>query len=84
MLVVQKFELIEGDVVEFVSGGAPGAPSYYPTAVAMYSSDKVMNGKPLGSSISSPGSCFPGRYSPTYRGPDPMRRCVNPTVSSNF
>ncbi|OXA38143.1 Inhibitory POU protein [Folsomia candida] len=57
-------------------GGATGAPSYYPTAVAMYSSDKVMNGKPLGS---APGSCFPGRYSPTYRGPDPMRRCVNPT-----
>ncbi|ODN03235.1 Inhibitory POU protein [Orchesella cincta] len=60
--------------------GAPGAPSYYPTAVAMYSTDKVMNGKPLGSTISAPGSCFPGRYSPTYRGPDPMRRCVNPTT----
>ncbi len=26
--------------------------------------------------------CFPGRYSPTYRGPDQMRRCMtNPSVS---
>lgn len=27
-------------------------------------------------------SCFPGRYSPTYRGPEQMRRCMaNPSVS---
>ncbi|KAJ9579854.1 hypothetical protein L9F63_004456, partial [Diploptera punctata] len=48
---------------------------------AMYSPDKMMNGKPsLHPPISAPSSCFPGRYSPTYRSPDPMRRCMpNPS-----
>ncbi|KAK7874258.1 hypothetical protein R5R35_006293 [Gryllus longicercus] len=50
----------------------------------MYSPDKMMNGKPaLHPPISAPSSCFPGRYSPTYRSPDPMRRCMpNPSVSA--
>ncbi|KAG8323226.1 POU domain, class 4, transcription factor 2 [Homalodisca vitripennis] len=45
----------------------------------MYTPDKMMTGKsPL--PISAPGPCFPGRYSPTYRSPDPMRRCMpNPS-----
>lgn len=48
----------------------------------MYSPDKMMNGKPLHPPISAPSGCFPGRYSPTYRSPDPMRRCMpNPSVS---
>uniref|UniRef100_A0A8D8Z873 POU domain protein n=1 Tax=Cacopsylla melanoneura TaxID=428564 RepID=A0A8D8Z873_9HEMI len=45
----------------------------------MYSPDKMMTGKsPL--PISTPGSCFPTRYSPTYRTPsDSMRKCfTNP------
>lgn len=48
----------------------------------MYTPDKMMSDKsPL--PISAPGPCFPGRYSPTYRSPDPMRRCMpNPPVSS--
>ncbi|GJQ71160.1 acj6 [Trypoxylus dichotomus] len=31
--------------------------------------------------ITSSGACFPGRYSPTYRSPEPMaRRCMpNPS-----
>lgn len=48
----------------------------------MYSPDKMMTGKsPL--PMSTPGSCFPSRYSPTYRTPsDSMRRCItNPPVS---
>ncbi|XP_046998239.1 inhibitory POU protein-like [Schistocerca americana] len=54
----------------------------------MYSPDKMMNGKPAAAAgalhpppISAPSSCFPGgRYSPTYRSPDPMRRCMpNPS-----
>ncbi|XP_054274878.1 inhibitory POU protein isoform X2 [Macrosteles quadrilineatus] len=46
----------------------------------MYTPDKMMTGKsPL--PISAPGPCFPGRYSPTYRSPDPMRRCMpNPST----
>ncbi|XP_026683185.1 inhibitory POU protein-like [Diaphorina citri] len=42
----------------------------------MYSPDKMMSGKsPL--PMSTPGSCFPSRYSPTYRTPtDSMRRCI--------
>ncbi|KAL1456637.1 hypothetical protein WDU94_001352 [Cyamophila willieti] len=47
----------------------------------MYSPDKMMTGKsPL--PISTPGSCFPTRYSPTYRTPsDSMRKCfTNPPV----
>lgn len=44
-------------------------------AMSMYPSDKMK--------MSAPG-CFPGRYSPTYRGPDQMRRCMtNPSVSWN-
>lgn len=52
--------------------------------VNMYSPDKMMNGKPtLHPPISAPSTCFPGRYSPTYRSPDPMRRCMaNPSVST--
>lgn len=48
----------------------------------MYTPDKMMSDKsPL--PISAPGPCFPGRYSPTYRSPDPMRRCMpNPPVST--
>ncbi|XP_034255485.1 inhibitory POU protein isoform X4 [Thrips palmi] len=50
---------------------------------AMYSPDKMMNGKghgPLHPTSIAPTPCFPGRYSPTYRGQDPMRRCVaNPS-----
>ncbi|XP_067012411.1 inhibitory POU protein [Anabrus simplex] len=50
----------------------------------MYSPDKMMNGKPsLHPPISAPSSCFPGRYSPTYRSPDPMRRCM-PNPSSRI
>ncbi len=52
----------------------------------MYSPDKMMNGKahgPLHPTSIAPAPCFPGRYSPTYRGQDPMRRCVaNPSVST--
>lgn len=41
--------------------------SMYPTP------DKMKMGTP---------GCFPGRYSPSYRGPDQMRRCMtNPSVS---
>lgn len=49
----------------------------------MYTPDKMMSDKsPL--PISAPGPCFPGRYSPTYRNPDPMRRCMpNPPVSDS-
>lgn len=49
----------------------------------MYTPDKMMSDKsPL--PISAPGPCFPGRYSPTYRSPDPMRRCMpNPPVSTS-
>lgn len=44
------------------------------TAMSMYPSAEKMK-------MSTP-SCFPGRYSPTYRGPDQMRRCMtNPSVS---
>ncbi|KAF2899373.1 hypothetical protein ILUMI_06816 [Ignelater luminosus] len=34
--------------------------------------------------ITSTGACFPGRYSPTYRSPEPMgRRCMpNPSIKS--
>lgn len=32
----------------------------------------------------SSSGCFPGRYSPSYRGPDQMRRCMgNPSVSEH-
>lgn len=52
----------------------------------MYSPDKMMGAKgPTGlhGPITSSGACFAGRYSPTYRNPDPMpRRCMpNPSVS---
>ncbi|XP_050695367.1 inhibitory POU protein-like isoform X2 [Eriocheir sinensis] len=44
----------------------------------MYSPDKMISSKPLGAPISSNGpAAFTGRYSPTYRSPDPMRRCMN-------
>lgn len=46
--------------------------------MSMYPSDKMK--------MAAPG-CFPGRYSPTYRGgPDQMRaRCMtNPSVSRSF
>lgn len=44
---------------------------------AMYSPDKMKSG----GGLMAPPGCFPGRYSPTYRGSDP-RRCVpNPSVS---
>ncbi|XP_064120067.1 inhibitory POU protein-like isoform X2 [Macrobrachium nipponense] len=44
----------------------------------MYSPDKMMSSKPLGAPISSNGpAAFTGRYSPTYRSPDPMRRCMS-------
>lgn len=42
------------------------------TAMSMYPPDKMK--------MAAPG-CFPGRYSPTYRGPDQMRRMTNPSVS---
>ncbi|EEB16517.1 hypothetical protein Phum_PHUM425130 [Pediculus humanus corporis] len=46
----------------------------------MYSPDKMMNGKPIHPPITASGGCFSGRYSPTYRSPDPMRRCMpNPS-----
>lgn len=43
--------------------------------MSMYPSpDKMKMGTP---------GCFPGRYSPSYRGPDQMRRCMgNPSVST--
>lgn len=52
----------------------------------MYSPDKMMGSKgPTGlhGPITSTGACFAGRYSPTYRSPEPMaRRCMpNPSVS---
>lgn len=53
----------------------------------MYSPDKMMSTKsgPTGlhGPITTAGGCFPGRYSPTYRSPEPMaRRCMpNPSVS---
>lgn len=52
----------------------------------MYSPDKMMGVKgPTGihGPITSTGACFAGRYSPTYRSPEPMtRRCMpNPSVS---
>ncbi|XP_052121580.1 inhibitory POU protein isoform X3 [Frankliniella occidentalis] len=54
----------------------------------MYSPDKMMNGKghgPLHPTSIAPTPCFPGRYSPTYRGQDPMRRCVaNPSKGSEY
>lgn len=36
------------------------------------------------SAAAATGGCFPGRYSPTYRSPEPMpRRCMpNPSVSA--
>ncbi|XP_037902577.1 inhibitory POU protein isoform X4 [Hermetia illucens] len=42
------------------------------TSMSMYTSpDKMKMG---------PSGCFPGRYSPSYRGPDQMRRCMtNPS-----
>ncbi|XP_069181680.1 inhibitory POU protein isoform X2 [Procambarus clarkii] len=44
----------------------------------MYSPDKMMSSKPLGGPISTNGGGgFTGRYSPTYRSPDPMRRCMS-------
>ncbi|KAF7273303.1 hypothetical protein GWI33_013986 [Rhynchophorus ferrugineus] len=51
----------------------------------MYSPDKMMGTKaPTGlhGPITSSGACFAGRYSPTYRSPDPMpRRCMpNPST----
>lgn len=47
---------------------------------AMYSPDKMKSG----GGLMGPPGCFPGRYSPTYRSPDP-RRCVpNPSVSPNI
>ncbi|XP_049819418.1 inhibitory POU protein isoform X3 [Aethina tumida] len=50
----------------------------------MYSPDKMMGSKgPTGlhGPITSTGACFAGRYSPTYRSPEPMaRRCMpNPS-----
>ena len=45
----------------------------------MYSPDKMMGSKPLGGPIggaNGPGG-FTGRDSPTYRSPDPMRRCMS-------
>lgn len=52
----------------------------------MYSPEKMMGSKgPTGlhGPITSTGACFAGRYSPTYRSPEPMaRRCMpNPSVS---
>lgn len=45
---------------------------------AMYSPEKMKTG----GGLMGPPGCFPGRYSPTYRSPDP-RRCVpNPSVST--
>ncbi|KAJ2954089.1 hypothetical protein O0L34_g2305 [Tuta absoluta] len=45
---------------------------------AMYSPEKMKSG----GGLMAPPGCFPGRYSPTYRGGDP-RRCVpNPSVST--
>ncbi|XP_077302023.1 abnormal chemosensory protein 6 isoform X2 [Arctopsyche grandis] len=42
----------------------------------MYSPDKMK----AGGGLMGPPGCFPGRYSPTYRSPDP-RRCVpNPST----
>lgn len=47
---------------------ADGCMTMYPSA------DKLKMSTP---------TCFPGRYSPTYRGPDQMRRCMtNPSVST--
>ncbi|XP_049819417.1 inhibitory POU protein isoform X1 [Aethina tumida] len=51
----------------------------------MYSPDKMMGSKgPTGlhGPITSTGACFAGRYSPTYRSPEPMaRRCMpNPST----
>ncbi|XP_018333246.1 inhibitory POU protein isoform X2 [Agrilus planipennis] len=51
----------------------------------MYSPDKMMGAKgPTGlhAPITSSAACFPGRYSPTYRSPEPMpRRCMpNPSI----
>lgn len=44
------------------------------TSMSMYPTDKMKMG--------APGY---GRYSPTYRGPDQMRRCMtNPSVSFFF
>ncbi|XP_069181695.1 inhibitory POU protein isoform X4 [Procambarus clarkii] len=52
----------------------------------MYSPDKMMSSKPLGGPISTNGGGgFTGRYSPTYRSPDPMRRCMsNAPVSEDY
>ena len=70
------------------SAAAPGHERWEPPPAAavcppaMYSpSDKMMNMKPLPQT-----PCFPGgRYSPpaTYRPVDPMRRCVNTSVSTD-
>lgn len=49
----------------------------------MYTPDKMMSEKSPLPISAAPGPCFPGRYSPTYRSPDPMRRCMpNPPVST--
>lgn len=61
-------------------------PAYTPRLstmdLMMYTPDKMSMEK-SSLPISAPGPCFPGRYSPTYRSPDPMRRCMpNPSVST--
>ena len=54
----------------------------------MYNPEKMMNGKPPTlhpTSLTGPSSCFTGgRYSPTYRSPDPMRRCMTNTTVSHI
>ncbi|XP_050301432.1 inhibitory POU protein [Anthonomus grandis grandis] len=53
----------------------------------MYSPDKMMGVKgPTGlhGPITSSGACFAGRYSPTYRSPDPMSRRCMPNPSSRI
>lgn len=61
---------LEEEFTSAVSAAGAMTMSMYPSAA-----DKMKMGTP---------SCFPGRYSPTYRGPtsDQMRRCMtNPSVS---
>ncbi|XP_011561937.3 inhibitory POU protein isoform X2 [Plutella xylostella] len=41
----------------------------------MYSPDKMKSG----GGLMGPPGCFPGRYSPTYRSPDPRRCMPNPS-----
>ncbi|KAK8391618.1 hypothetical protein O3P69_017270 [Scylla paramamosain] len=61
-----------------VAAAAFTAEETLPRPGTMYSPDKMISSKPLGAPISSNGpAAFTGRYSPTYRSPDPMRRCMN-------